>query len=326
VNPKISVVIPMLNETSNLEPLLEALMNQTYQPDDIIFVDAGSTDGSPLLVVDWWKSNGSKAGACHVISRQGAFPGGARNFGIRTASSDWIAFLDCGIVPDENWLAALVQCADDGKAKAVFGVCRFVPKEDRMSQALCALSYGEGKLWNVLPASIVHRSVFESIGGFREELRSAEDIEWFKRFERRYGPRFTCKQAIVTYSNFPATLRKAVVKWFVYARNTVRAGVWIRHQLIVCAVWFMVIGVSFINWGTALVVLFAYTATRGVLTPLYRNGVRQVLGRPSTLLLTYLVGFVLDLAKLSGFLTEYLYKLKEIFFSSKGSRHHPSSV
>lgn len=319
----VAIVIPMLNESDNLEPLLKALANQTYQPNEIIFVDAGSIDGSPSLIRDWWESNGSKTVMCNVVSRQGAYPGAARNFGIQNASSDWIAFLDCGIVPDEEWLAALVRCADKGKMKGAFGVCRFMPKEPRISRAVCALSYGERKLWNVLPASMVHRSVFESIGGFREDLRSAEDIEWLMRFERHYGPRVTCKQALVTYDSFPGTVIEAIVKWFSYARNTVRAGVLKRQQAIVCMVWLAVILSFFIKWSMALAMLLAYTVIRGIVIPILRGGAERVLERPLNLLLALFLAFLLDLAKFSGFLTEYLSKLKRMCFNNKTSRHHP---
>ena len=42
----ISVVLTILNEAGDLNRLLSALIDQSHQPDEIIVVDGGSTDGS----------------------------------------------------------------------------------------------------------------------------------------------------------------------------------------------------------------------------------------------------------------------------------------
>ena len=138
-----------------------------------------------------------------------------------------------------------------------------------------------------------------------------------------YGSRLICQQALVTYSNFPRNVREAVVKWFVYARNTVRAGVLKKQQIMVCIVWFAVILSFFIKWSMALAMLLAYTVIRGIVIPILRGGAERVLERPSNLLLALFLAFLLDLAKFSGFLTEYLSKLKRMCFNNKTSRHHP---
>ncbi len=41
---KISLVIPLYNEEDSLEKLVESINRQTFQPDEIILVDGGSTD------------------------------------------------------------------------------------------------------------------------------------------------------------------------------------------------------------------------------------------------------------------------------------------
>ena len=307
----VSIVIPMLNEAANLRPLLEALENQTYKPYQVIFVDAGSTDGSPTIITDWRKNHASGSGIYRIISRHGAFPGAARNLGIKESSSEWIAFLDCGIVPDKEWLAALIACRDKTSG-GVFGVCRFVPKGGWIPQALCVLSYGGGKLWRVLPASIVHRSTFDLIGNFREDLRSAEDIEWFNRFKKQYSQRKRCDEARVTYSNFPGTLREAVLKWFVYARNTVRAGVLWRQQVAISLAWIMVFTSIFINLSVTLIILITYSAFRGFLIPVLRGGSPWILASRKNIFLTPFLGLVLDFVKFCGFLIEYLSRLKRV--------------
>jgi len=51
--PRVSIVIPVLNEVCSLPQLLTVLTTQTVQPVEVIIVDGGSTDGTPDLVRTW---------------------------------------------------------------------------------------------------------------------------------------------------------------------------------------------------------------------------------------------------------------------------------
>ena len=46
----ISVVIPYYNESETLLNTLHSLRNQTLKPDEVIFVDSGSTDDSTTII------------------------------------------------------------------------------------------------------------------------------------------------------------------------------------------------------------------------------------------------------------------------------------
>lgn len=91
---KISVVIPAYNREKTIEKCLESVMNQTYSPYEIIVVDDGSTDNTIQKI---------EMQNCEIIkvlkqNHKGAQA--ARNYGIREAKGDYIAFLDS----DDEWL------------------------------------------------------------------------------------------------------------------------------------------------------------------------------------------------------------------------------
>lgn len=51
----ISIVVPVYNVADYLHYAIESLIKQTYQNFEIILVNDGSTDGSPLLCEDYAK-------------------------------------------------------------------------------------------------------------------------------------------------------------------------------------------------------------------------------------------------------------------------------
>jgi glycosyltransferase involved in cell wall biosynthesis len=96
-NNKISVIIPTYNSVNKIEKTLKSLKSQTTLPDELIFSDDGSTDGTVKLLKEWIKKNqilNSK-----IIENEHFGPGNSRNMGIFHATSAWISFLDS----DDTW-------------------------------------------------------------------------------------------------------------------------------------------------------------------------------------------------------------------------------
>lgn len=298
----ISVVIPMLNEAATLGELLEGLKAQTARPAELIFVDAGSTDGSKTLVEDWWKKEGWAGGECRVMERPGAFPGAGRNTGIGAAKNQWIAFIDVGIVPDQDWLKFLFEYAVGHKVEAVFGICKFEAAQ-AFEKAVCALSYGCGSAHPVIPASLFHRKVFTLAGLFPSNLRSAEDLWWMKAFLEVYKDKHICSDAVVYYRHFPQTVRSALNKWYIYEKNATRAGTNNRLRKIYLLVFSGLLLLFFLNIKAGLFFLSCYILFRGLFDT-GRRSADWLWWRNSAVSLFYstFLGVLLDTAKVCGYL------------------------
>ena len=86
----ISVIIPVYNVEKYLEECLRSVIAQTYSHLEIILVNDGSTDSSPEIC-DAYAQKDSRIKVVHKVN------GGlsdARNFGLRRAGGDFIAFVD----------------------------------------------------------------------------------------------------------------------------------------------------------------------------------------------------------------------------------------
>ena len=92
-NIDISVVIPTYNRSKFLNRSIRSVLNQTFQPEEIIVVDNGSTDDT----CDMISKNFSNI--CYIYhDKKGVST--ARNEGIKISKSNWVSFLDS----DDEWM------------------------------------------------------------------------------------------------------------------------------------------------------------------------------------------------------------------------------
>jgi glycosyltransferase involved in cell wall biosynthesis len=299
----IAIVIPILNEADTLPHLFKLLCAQTLLPKEIIFVDGGSTDSSNDLINGW----SNKSNNCiKIIVNKGGAPGANRNIGIKETDCDWIAFIDAGVYPERDWLEELSKCAMQENVKAVFGVCHF--NSDRsFEKAVCALSYGCDTIESVLPSSLFHKDIFVDIGHFKEGLRSTEDTLWIKKFEKTYGARTICSEALVHYPNFPDSLGALVHKWRLYEENAVNACLHRGQQLFFALFFLIIIMMILVSPMIGFLVLLIYVLIRGILDPMRRS--RSLFWwkkRPTSLFIALGLGIVIDTSKTIGSITGHL--------------------
>lgn len=93
----VSVIIPVHNKERYVARALDSVLNQSYPKLEVLIVDDASQDGSLDRVAAFQDPR------VRVLKRSVPGPGGyaARNYGIREARGDWVAFLDA----DDIWMA-----------------------------------------------------------------------------------------------------------------------------------------------------------------------------------------------------------------------------
>ncbi len=88
--PLISVIIPVYNVEKYLAKCVDSVLSQTFLDIEILLIDDGSTDSSPLICDEYSK----KYPFISVIHQENKGLGGARNTGIAAASGKYLFFLD----------------------------------------------------------------------------------------------------------------------------------------------------------------------------------------------------------------------------------------
>lgn len=97
--PKVSVIVPIYNVEKYLEKCINSLLSQTLEDIQIILVNDGSKDNSGNIAKEYEKNN--KDRVIYVEKENGGLSD-ARNYGLKYATSDFIAFLDSDDYIEKN--------------------------------------------------------------------------------------------------------------------------------------------------------------------------------------------------------------------------------
>jgi GT2 family glycosyltransferase len=179
--PRISVIIPHLNQPAHLARCLASLAAGTRRPDEVVVVDNGSAE-LPHAVI-------AAHPGVQLLSEPEPGPGRARNRGIAATTGEILAFIDADCQADRAWLAAAEAAMADPGALILGGDVR-IPAADpgrltmieayeseyafRMDRYIARDGFtGTGNL-------VVRREILATVGPFRGR-EVAEDRDWGQR-------------------------------------------------------------------------------------------------------------------------------------------------
>lgn len=188
--PRISVVIPHLNQPEHLARCLAALAAGTRAPDEVIVVDNGSRELPEAACA----THGAR-----LLVEPEPGPGPARNRGVAASSGEILAFIDADCLADPGWLAAAEAAMADPEATILGGDVRIALADParvtmieayesvyayRMDRYIAREGFtGAGNL-------VLRRGVFDAVGPF-PGIGVAEDRVWGRRATARgYRIRF----------------------------------------------------------------------------------------------------------------------------------------
>lgn len=188
--PKVSVIIPVYNGRKHIERCLNSITNQDYPSEnfEVIVVDNGSVDGTCELV----KQYPVILTSCAIKG-----PSAARNHGAKHASGDIFLFMDSDCLADTSLISEHVQghmkAEHQSTGVAVIGgsITGEITNFWSLCDDFCCWNASHPKLkgryafsyWPTANISI-RRNVFEELGGFNQELFSAEDVEFGLRVKK----------------------------------------------------------------------------------------------------------------------------------------------
>lgn len=222
---KSSVCLTIHNEEKSISGAIEALLSQSKKPNEIVIVDAESTDKTVQIVRHWQKKDRRIKLLVKKCSRAEG-----RNIAVDLAKNEIIAMTDAGCVANKDWLKNISSPFKNEEVDVVAGF--YEMKSENTSQEAMSVYLGVLPIdfdIKYLPStrSIAFRKkVWEKVGGFPEKLTdTAEDTAFnFKLIENDVKIA-RVKNAIVEWG-MPKDIKEFYWKIFNYAKGDVKSSIW----------------------------------------------------------------------------------------------------
>ncbi|HRK60990.1 MAG TPA: glycosyltransferase [Candidatus Omnitrophota bacterium] len=191
----ISVIIPSYNRAPILERAIQSVLIQKGPPFEIIVVDDGSTDETEKVVHNLFRLAGNtRPLPLKFVAQENRGVSAARNTGIYHSKGEWLAFLDS----DDEWLPGKLEAQTRFfEAHPEYQICQTDEIWIRNGVRVNKMKKHEKKggwifneclpLCAVSPSAVMmHRSLFDEVGLFREDYPACEDYELWLRVAPRY--------------------------------------------------------------------------------------------------------------------------------------------
>lgn len=182
---KITVVIPAYNEQDLLPRTLESLQKQTRQPDEILVVDAKSTDNTARVASSYKNVT--------VIEEEHKTIGYARESGLKKSSGDVVAFTDADTIVPTDWLSSIEKWLSLPGVVGVFGGFRvydgawwYKAFVNILQPFLNTVYFTFFRLVMATGQNMAfYKKTALEVGGFPVEFKIAEDLEIAKRLQSK---------------------------------------------------------------------------------------------------------------------------------------------
>jgi cellulose synthase/poly-beta-1,6-N-acetylglucosamine synthase-like glycosyltransferase len=121
LNPKVTVVIPVRNESRRIESMFRSLKDQDYPKAEFVFIDDGSSDESAALISSFIQGKS----AMRIISLAENPGPNRKQFalarGIEASSGEFLLLTDADCKIPPGWIGAMVKRMADSRVGAVIG-------------------------------------------------------------------------------------------------------------------------------------------------------------------------------------------------------------
>ena len=228
----VSLISTVFNEAKNIHKLVLSLKSQTVLPDEVVVVDAGSSDATVASL---------KSGISHpnlnIIVENGVGRSAGRNLAIKSSSSDIIVACDAGTALSLNFVEALSKpLISDPKIDVVCGF--FKPDVSNFFEQCLASAtipiLEEIEEDRFLPSSrsvAFRKTAWEKVGGYPEWLPICEDLIFDLKLKKA-GYKFKFEPNVIAFWKPRESVRSFFKQYFLYAKGDGHAKLWaIRHLI-----------------------------------------------------------------------------------------------
>jgi glycosyltransferase involved in cell wall biosynthesis len=183
--PVISVIIPVYNRFEMAKEAVSSVIGQTYRNFEIIIVDDGSIDMTPVIPTYFRDDERVR----YIKINHSGMPGLVRNMGVKISKGKYLAFLDS----DDLWMESKLEkqiryLENNPEYKIVHTREAWIRNGKKISQTGFKHKRSGDIFKDALEKCIIgpstvliERELYNYLGGFRDDIEIAEDYELWLR-------------------------------------------------------------------------------------------------------------------------------------------------
>lgn len=208
--PKVSVIVPVLNEEKFITEFLDGLCLQDFSSNnmEILLADGNSTDKTLDIAQIFME----RLSGLVILNNPKKQKAPALNMCIEKATGDLILIMDCHTHYPKNYISGLIACLRETESDYVGGCVDTAPTGDGLIAKAISLvlshpfgvgggtyrtsvTSGEG----LAPFGCYRRELPFCVGGYNERLPRTHDDEFIARIMRAGGKCWVCGDICSTY-------------------------------------------------------------------------------------------------------------------------------
>ncbi|MGB5944050.1 MAG: glycosyltransferase family A protein [Leeuwenhoekiella sp.] len=206
-NTFLSIIIPLYNKAKVIKATIDSILVQDYENFEIIIVDDGSTDDSVTVVKQYDDAR------IKLFQKDNRGVSHTRNYGVQHSNSDWLFFLDADDTLLPGALRLYVDLHKEYPGEKFFSSNFEVTVGPPAGTGFCwgkkrqIIARGFKAVWErkIFPRTgclMVHKDVYNEVGGFREDCVVWEDLEFVLNILERYQVVYTPECSFVHHFEF----------------------------------------------------------------------------------------------------------------------------
>lgn len=184
---KVSIITVVYNGAEHIRDCIESVLSQTYPDIEYIIIDGKSSDGTVAIV----QSYGTKIAQFVSEPDKGLYD--AMNKGIRMATGEVIGLLNADdFYRHDQVISNMVSLIEKTGCDAVYGDMLYVDRNDtqKLKRYWRSGWYSDNAFkWGWMPGHLsffAKRTLYETCGLFRLDMKSAADYELLLRFIHKH--------------------------------------------------------------------------------------------------------------------------------------------
>lgn len=231
MSPKVSVIIPVYNGEKYIREAIDSVLNQTFEDFEIIVIDDGSTDSTPMILKDYgnkirWKSQKNRGQAS------------ALNTGMKMAKGEYIAYLDADDICLPERLEIQVKYLDEHPdVGLVYADFYQIDENNNILRTIKSQPFDDFLLlqqWSFIARSTVmhRRACFDEVGVFDESITGKDDWDMWVRISERFEMGYI-DQPLLKYrihKESTSSVRPEKLAYFKYSHITILKKTYERRE------------------------------------------------------------------------------------------------